>query len=214
LLKRPAALAPALVAAALAVFAAPAGAHAAALALSPACTYTGEDVNVRGSGFSPNVSVALSGDAAGTAVTDAAGSFVAKVRSPVSSSLTGSRATLQAAEVGGNPANTASAHLKVVKDLFASNAPITGRPDAITRWRFAGFGPGRPIYGHYRFHGRTLRSYRFGLAKGACGTLSVRARRMPVRSRVGTWTLQLDQHPAFHSTTQPRRTFTFSISRR
>jgi hypothetical protein len=193
---------------------APAGASAAALDLGPACTYSGAPMPVSGSGFTPNMTVMLSGSASGTATTDATGSFRAPLVAPASSSLTGRTATVQAAEVGGNPANTTTAKVKVVKDLLATNAPIQGRPTGVTRWRFAGFQPGRPIYGHYRRDGRTMRNYRFGVAKGPCGTLSVRARRVPATSRPGHWTLQLDQRSSYHRTTEPRRTITFRIVRR
>ena len=43
---------------------------------------------------------------------------------------------------------------------------------------------------------RQVKNYRFGKPTGPCGTLSVRARRVPVSSsslHSGTWTLQLDQ---------------------
>ena len=167
-----------------------------------------------GSGSTPNTQVTLTGGASGSATTDATGSFVAPLVAPASPSLTGRTATVQAAEVDGNPANSTEAKVKVVKDLLATNAPIQGRPGAVARWRFAGFEPGKPIYGHYRYHGHTERNFRFGVAKGPCGTLSVRARRVPVASRPGHWTLQLDQRRTFGRTTQPRRTITFTIVRR
>jgi hypothetical protein len=200
---------------AVAALGAPALAEAATLNLGAACTYSGAPLELSGSGFSPNATVTLSGAASGTATTDSTGSFSQPFRSPASSSLAGRTETIQAAEAaGGTPANTAQVKVKVVKDLLATNAPISGNPGGVAVWRFAGFEPGKPIYGHYRYKGRTLRNYRFGLASGPCGTLTVRARRVPTTSRPGSWTLQLDQHKAYVRNTEPRRTITFTIVRR
>ena len=154
---------------------APALADAAALDVGAACTYSGAPLQLSGSGFSPNATVTLSGAASGTATTDATGSFSHPFRAPASPSLTGRTATIHATEGAGagDPAHSAQVKVKVVKDLLATNAPISGSPGGVTVWRFAGFEPGRPIYGHYRFKGRTLRNYRFGLASGPCGTLTV-----------------------------------------
>jgi hypothetical protein len=197
-----------------AALATPGAARAATLDVGAACTYSGAPLQLTGSGFTPNAAVKLTGATSGTATTDATGSFSQAFRAPASPSLTGRTATIRATEVGANPANSAQVKVKVVKDLLATNAPISGKPDAVVTWRFAGFEPGRPIYGHYRLHGRTRRNFRFGLASGPCGTLTVRARRVPTASKPGSWTLQLDQQKAYVKTTEPRRTITFTIVRR
>jgi hypothetical protein len=187
-------------------------ARAAALDLGAACTYSGAALELSGSGFSPNGVVTLTGAASGTATTDATGSFSRPFRAPASPSLTGRTATIQASD--GNPANTAKVKVKVVKDQLATNAPLSGKPGSVVTWRFAGFDPGRPIYGHFRLGNHTQRNFRFGLASGPCGTLTVRAQRVPTASKPGSWMLQLDQQKAYARSTEPRRTIPFTIQRR
>jgi hypothetical protein len=114
-----------------------------------------------------------------------------------------------------NAANTATLQLNVVRAAFGSNLPIAGRPHDTTTWRFAGFAPTRPIYAHFLLGGRSRGDYRFGMARGACGTLTARASRIPgVRAlQPGHWTLKLDQRPAYHEST-PGSEATFRIVRR
>jgi hypothetical protein len=187
-------------------------ARAAALDLGAACTYSGAALELSGSGFSPNGVVTLTGAASGTAPTDATGSFSRPFRAPASQSLTGRTATIHASD--GNPANTTEVKVKVVKDLLATNAPLNGKPGGVVTWRFAGFDPGKPIYGHFRLRDHTQRNFRFGLASGSCGTLTVRAQRVPTASKPGSWMLQLDQQKAYAKGTEPRRTIPFTIQRR
>jgi hypothetical protein len=111
-----------------------------------------------------------------------------------------------------NPANAATLNLDVVSAAFSSNLPIAGSPGAMTTWRFAGFVPGRSIYAHFILGGRSRGDHRFGVARGACGTLSTRAQRIPgVRGLgPGRWTLKLDQRMAYRAST-PGSSFTFRI---
>ena len=62
--------------------------------------------------------------------------------------------------------------------------------------------------------GRERGSYRFGVARGVCGTLRVRAPRIPGVERVaaGRWTLKLDQRRSFRRS-GPGAITTFRISR-
>jgi len=67
----------------------------------------------------------------------------------------------------------------------------------------------------YWKRGRTVKNYRFGMPAGPCGTLTVRARRVPVPAALlhsGTWTLQLDQRRHFR-TTGPKRVIPFRVFR-
>jgi hypothetical protein len=116
---------------------------------------------------------------------------------------------------GANPANTATLRLNVVRAAFASNLPIAGRPHDMTTWRFAGFASGRPIYAHFLLGGRSRGDYRFGVARGVCGTLTARAPRIPGvrRLRPGHWTLKLDQRRSYRPST-PGSAATFNIVRR
>jgi hypothetical protein len=173
--------------------AAPATAQAASIAVQAPCVVSDQPVTVTGSGFTPNTVITLSGDASGSATSDAGGAFSTPLTAPAVTTIAPKTFTVNGA--------------------YVSNVPINGRPAEKTTWRFAGFQSGGPVYGHFRLNGRTLRNYRFGIAKGACGTLVVRAARVPVRKLLaGKWTLQLDQSPRYASAS-PHRTFRFRIYR-
>jgi hypothetical protein len=190
----------------------PASAHASSISVPGTCFQSGQPVAVAGSGFTPNGSVTIDGDASGSGAPDATGAFTTQVTAPAVGTIA-PRATTINAHDAANPANGGTATFQVVKDVFVSNVPITGRPSQITTWRFAGFQPGQPIYGHFRLKGTTRRTYRFGVARDACGTLVVRAPRVPLRKVLaGTWTLQLDQSRTYSAAT-PHRSFRFRIYR-
>ena len=200
------------VAAALAV---PAGADAAIIAVPGACFFTGQPVPLSGGAFTPGATVSIGGGVAGSAQADPAGGFAAPLQAPPVSAIAPRTITVTATD-GANPANTATTTFRVVRAPLTTNAPVSGRPGQRTTWRFAGFPPGQPIYGHYRIGGRTLANFRFGRAQGPCGTLTVRARRVPVstsRLRTGVWRLQLDNRRTYRATTTPRRVGRFRIFR-
>ena len=59
-------------------------------------------------------------------------------------------------------------------------------------------------------------NFRFGRAQGPCGTLTVRAPRVPVaatRLRTGVYRLQLDNRRTYARTTSPRRVVRFRVFR-
>jgi hypothetical protein len=192
--------------------AAPATAQAASIAVQAPCVVSDQPVTVTGSGFTPNTVITLSGDASGSATSDAGGAFSTPLTAPAVTTIAPKTFTVNASDPA-NTANAATVSFQAVRGAYVSNVPINGRPAEKTTWRFAGFQSGGPVYGHFRLNGRTLRNYRFGIAKGACGTLVVRAARVPVRKLLaGTWTLQLDQSPRYASAS-PHRTFRFRIYR-
>jgi hypothetical protein len=193
-------------------FTAPASAQAASIAVQAPCVVSDQPVTVVGAGFTPNTVIALDGDASGSATSDAAGAFSAPLPAPAVTTIAPKTVTVNASDPA-NPANTATVSFQVVKGVYLSNVPINGRPGEKTTWRFGGFQSDGPVYGHFRLNGRTLRNYRFGTAKGPCGTLVVRAARVPVRKLLaGKWTLQVDQKPLYASAS-PHRTFRFRIYR-
>jgi hypothetical protein len=200
---------------AAAALAAPAAADASGIAVQGACFVSGAPVSVTGFGFTAGAAVSIGGGAFGSTVADASGNIAATVSAPPVTTIAPRTIAISATD-GANPANVAGASFPVIRDVLVSNAPISGRPRQKTTWRFVGFPvPGAAIYGHYRFRGRTMKNYRFGRATGLCGTLTVRARRVPVpasRLRSGTWTLQLDQRRDFRRT-GARRVIRFRIFR-
>jgi hypothetical protein len=194
--------------------AAPAAADAAGIAVQGACFVTGGQVSITGFGFTAGAPVSIGGGAFGSTVADASGNIAATVSAPLVSTVAPRTISISATD-SANPGNVAGATFPVIRRIFNTNAPLSGRPRQKTTWHFAGFPPGTAIYGHYRFHGRTMKNYRFGKPTGPCGTLSVRARRMPMpssRIRRGTWTLQLDQRQHYRRS-GARRVIRFRIIR-
>jgi hypothetical protein len=199
---------------AIAALVAPAGANASGIAVGGTCFVTGQAVPITGFGFTAGSSVSIGGGAFGSTVADPSGNIAASVSAPFVNTVAPKTINITATD-GANPANVSGARFPVVARLFNTNAPLNGRPRQKTTWRFSGFPPGTAIYGHYRFQGRTIKNYRFGKPTGPCGTLSVRARRMPIaanRIRRGTWTLQLDQRRHYRRS-GARRVIQFRIVR-
>ena len=161
----------------------------------------------------PPATVPITGAATSTSgFTDATGTFGTDttILTPANDSFTAKPVTLTAVDPL-NPAITATTAFEVVK--LGSNVPLTGKPGSVTTWQFAGF-TGGTIYGHFRYHAKTVRNYRFGKAQGACGTLKTRARRLPAKSRPGTWTLQIDTKKSYDPNTRPAFKTKFTITRR
>jgi hypothetical protein len=186
----------------------PGDAAAATLHSARGCYASGERMLVIGVGFMPNVTVTVFGQ--GAPATNGAGAFMIRPRAPRVPGLRPRATTVKAKDPSGL---TATIHVPVVSRPYGTNAPLAGSPRARTTWRFAGFfGGDKPIYGHFRTRGRTVATYRFGVAHGACGTLRVRAPRVPVRSlRPGRWRLKLDQEREYRRGS-PGRIVRFRIS--
>jgi hypothetical protein len=203
---------PACAVAVAALLVAPAVAGAAAVSVDKTCYASGDLVQVRGSGFTVSAGVALSGGATATAPTDVFGAFAIDVPAPPVRSARPTTVAVTAADQAA-PAVTAAVSFPVVRAHFWSNAPIDGDPAQRVAWRFAGFDPGTALYGHLRYHHRTVASHRFGTPKGACGVLTAHARRVPVaRPRPGHWLLKLDQSPRYSAAT-PGRLIPITIRR-
>jgi hypothetical protein len=199
------------VAGATAALAVPAAAQAGTLTAQGSCFVTGNAVPVVGTGFTAGSIVSISGGAFGSAQADAAGNFTTQLQAPLVTTVAPRTITATASD----GANAGVATFPVIARILNTNAPLNGRPRQKTTWRFSGFPPGTAIYGHYRFGGRTIKNYRFGRPTGPCGTLTVRARRMPIaasRIRRGTWTLQLDQRRHYRRS-GARRVVRFRIIR-
>ncbi|MEA2256719.1 MAG: hypothetical protein QOG35_2764 [Solirubrobacteraceae bacterium] len=193
----------------------PAAAHAAAAAakVDRACYAGGEQVSLSGSGFAPSAPVSITGLATAATNADVDGAFSGVlVKAPKVGSATPRTFTLNATSPT-EASLSASVSFPVVRARFWSNAPISGTPSKRVTWRFAGFVPGKRIYGHLRFQGKGITTRVFGTARGPCGLLTVRSARVPIRHlRAGRWALKLDQRRAYAATT-PGRVYTFRVSR-
>jgi hypothetical protein len=199
---------------ALGAIALPATARAGDIAVRGQCFASGQTLTISGTAFTPGGQIAISGDATGTAVADPLGVFRTEIVAPAVAGVEPRTVTVTATDVA-NPANRTTLRMKVVRAAFGSNLPIAGRPQEMTTWRFAGFAPARPIYAHFILEGRSRGDYRFGVAKGECGTLTVRAPRIPGVGvlQPGKWRLKLDQRMTYRDTT-PGHEVRFRIRQR
>jgi hypothetical protein len=192
----------------------PAVADAADLTVPTACFAAGQRLTLSGTSFTPGMPIAIAGDVTGAAQAGPDGTFTTAITAPPVAELGPRLVTVMAIDQA-NPANVATLRIRVVHEAYGSNRPVAGRPREITTWRFAGFVPGRPIYAHFLLGDRSRGDYRFGVARGVCGTLTARAPRIPGVSTLapGRWTLRLDQRMTYHDGT-PGSTARFSIVRR
>ncbi len=201
----------AVLAAAAVALAAPAAAQAATITVSGTCFVSSRQIAITGAGFTAGAQVTISGGVFGSALADAAGNISTTVSAPAVTTI----APRQVAITASDGTNSGGATVAVIRDVLVTNAPLSGRPRQKTTWHFSGFPSGTAIYGHYRWHGRTIKNYRFGKPTGPCGTLTVRARRIPVASsslHAGTWTLQLDQRQHYRRS-GARRVIRFRLFR-
>jgi hypothetical protein len=194
----------------------PATAHARHLTTDMPCYVERQPATATLTGLTPNVDVQLQGDqiyAAGR--TDAAGGLTLAFTAPLRATAKpgNTRVVLTAKELTGTaPQPPVTAAFRVTTLSFATTGG-TRSPKAMRTWTFSGFQPGKPIYGHFRFGGRTRANHRFGVATAPCGELRRRAPAFPIRGQVdpGTWRVQVDQRPTYARTTSPRLATTVKI---
>ena len=91
--------------------------------------------------------------------------------------------------------------------------PQEAKPRGTVRYTACGFVPGRPVYAHFRFAGRTRASVKLGVPKAPCGMVSRRMRQLPAKARIGRWTVAMDHARAFRSNTPLQARGNLHISR-
>ena len=96
------------------------------------------------------------------------------------------------------PANTATRTAKVTR-LSVAQVPERAATNDPVRFRGRGFMADAPVYAHYVFAGKSRRTVRIGMPRGACGTFSVRRKQFPFKKspRVGLWTIWFDQEARY-----------------
>lgn len=191
----------------IAAAAAPAGAQAASVSVSLPCQVSTFGVTAALSGFTPNSDVSVTTNGVFESVTaDATGSATVQFRAPSlgTNEAKSKQFQLVAADTAGVRAIT---KFRATNFAFGTTGG-TQSPKAKRTWKFSGLTPGRPIFGHFRYKGKTRANYLFGIAKGPCGELTVRAAGIPVagRANAGKWTVQIDQKKIFNRFTKPRLT--------
>jgi len=161
------------------------------------------------SGFTPNSTVNIEADQIfETATADATGAVNIPFNSPLLGSIDpGSKQVILTATDNAATPLSATAKFRTTNFAFGTTGGQRS-PKAKRSWAFSGLTPGKAIYGHFRYAGKTRANYRFGVATAPCGELKVKAPGIPVKGRVNTgkWTVQIDQKKAFSKFTKPRLT--------
>jgi hypothetical protein len=162
-----------------------------------------------GSGFTPNGVVALQTSTRSrptpkdlTSVSaDASGNIASRVDPPAFKSRSTVQETFHLIAIeAANPASTATATFRQVRFGFDAR-PSTGRPARRVTYTARGFLPGKPVYAHFRFRGKTRRNLKIGVARAPCGIASKKMRLLPTKTRFGTWTVYMDQTPGYSKAT-------------
>jgi hypothetical protein len=196
----------------------PGASQAATLRTDSPCYIEQTPMTVRGSGYSPNARISVSGDQLfADARTDGDGAFSTTLKAPIFPTVApGSRRYTVSAAEQDDAGATASVTFRVANFAFATTSGYKS-PKTRRRWTFSGFRPGRTIYGHFRYHGKTRGTYRFGVANSPCGELTRMAAGIPVGGRIpaGKWIVQVDHNRRYSALTKPalRATTTVAVVR-
>jgi hypothetical protein len=191
-----------------------ASAQAASVTVSQPCQIATFGLTATLAGFTPNSTITLDGDGIfRTVAADALGSATVTFAAPLlgSSEPKSKQFIVNAADDAPTPLR-AFARFRSTNLAFGTTGGVRS-PKATRTWTFSGLQPGKLIWGHFRFGGRTRATYRFGLAKGPCGELTVKAPGIPVKGRINTgrWNIQIDQQKIFNPATKPRMTGSTSV---
>lgn len=213
---------------------APAAASAASLSFDRSCQVQTGRVTATVNGFSPDSSVRLgSTNDYGSGIeevitTDAAGNGSVTFTAPPAQLETPGFRNIPVTATDADPAIVATGAFKTSTGSFLVSG--RDRPSLAKRtWTISGFEGGQAIYGHFVHRGKLRGTYRFGVASGDCGQLTVQAAAIPIALRAtkpkgrrgskakvrvpaGEWTVQLDQSAAYVKTTPLRMVGTLTVS--
>ncbi len=190
---------------------APQAAPAATIAPLKACyrsvdQNTRENVRVQAEGFTPGSTIDVAIDGAivrsdvtalpdGSVLGDVTAPYRARGERPFSISVT----------ERDRPATTVTATSRVTA-LALRLKPRKAKPSRKVRFIGRGFTDGTRVYGHYVRARKLRRTVDFGAPQGACGTIDVKRRQIPIRKpKTGRWTLQVDNQRDY--ATQPITVF-------
>ena len=93
-----------------------------------------------------------------------------------------------------------------------SQAPAAQYPGQPVTYTARGFRPGKPVYMHFRFAGRTRRTVKLGIAAAPCGIVSRTMSALPTKILYGPWQAHVDQTKRFSARTRPQWIDTFTIT--
>ena len=113
-----------------------------------------------------------------------------------------------------NPSLTAGPFPFSVVRFGMTRSPAPERPGQRVKFTARGYVPGKRVYAHFRYRGRTRRTVTLGVAAGPCGITSRRMRALPTKLRYGTWRVYVDQSERFSSRSRPQWIDPFQVTRR
>jgi hypothetical protein len=114
-----------------------------------------------------------------------------------------------------NPMNTVSA-TSLVTRLTVDQVPAKASTGERVRFKGRGFtNPAIPIYAHYVFAGKSVRTVRLGYPSGDCGLFSIKRKQFPFKKspRVGVWTIQFDQELHYNPQATVRVPLTIKVKK-
>jgi hypothetical protein len=122
--------------------------------------------------------------------------------------------TLAATDKITNPAAPLVAITKFQVVRFGlTRSPTPKKPSSRVTITARGFVPGKPVYVHFRFKGKTYRTVSLGNAEGVCGIAAKKMKALPTKTRYGTWKAYVDQTKKFSVSTRPQWIDSFRIYR-
>ena len=182
-------------------------AGAASLTADQACYTERSAVTLTGQGFGAGDQMFVEGNQVfESGPADTAGAFDVGFAAPLTGTITPGYKTFTITATDQTTQVSASTDIRVATFTFGTSLGVAAA-GALRPWTFSGLfqKPGKPIYGHFRFKGKTYSNYRFGIPTGPCGQLKAKASLIPgARPRVGTWTVQVDFAKHYKATTVPR----------
>jgi hypothetical protein len=193
--------------------AAPSAASAASLEAVPAksCYRAGEDVTLKGAGFTPNSQVAITSDGTslGSSTASSAGTFTGTLTVGVPS---GEKVKTYAATDQSNTANVAAVQLRI-SALAVKLKPKRGSPNRRFKIGARGFTTGKRLYAHLVKTGYR-RTVKIGRLKGPCHKIKARKRLFPKNIATGLYRVQFDSKRRYSKRTKVKVVRGFQVTSR
>lgn len=92
-----------------------------------------------------------------------------------------------------------------ITNLGVATKPAVAPYSKVVKYTFAGFRPGKPIFGHYSRHGKLVLTHKFGKATGACGILHTKGKLFPGHGpKAAKYKVQFDDSKKLNPKANPK----------